>query len=242
MGRSTTTRLPWCRFDEHLPRNGGAEDVAICLRATVHCESSRHTPLSLPTEAVHRPCGGKVGVPETTARREMTTGCDPWRGLSLWRLRCGDSAPFVAAARHAPARGVRWGYAGSQLAHQFPQLARRRPMSTVEMAPLAVHTTGLAAAVLGCRAWRAGLVVTALLVTNESFTRGRAASSTVGGGMRMLPHQRITLDEPALLHAFGTSAFAVGRPGATPWRPVLLARAWRCSPARCGASWGRRCG
>ena len=35
-------RLGWCEFDERLPRNGGGEDVDICLRA-LRATEARHT-------------------------------------------------------------------------------------------------------------------------------------------------------------------------------------------------------
>ena len=51
-------------------------------------------------------------------------------------------------------------------------------------------------------------VAAALLVANESYSRVVALPHRLRLAMHMPPHQRITLDEPALLHAFGTSAFA----------------------------------
>ena len=43
--RHAAARAPWCYFDEQLPRNGGAEDVEICLRGAVHCDGAPSTVL-----------------------------------------------------------------------------------------------------------------------------------------------------------------------------------------------------
>ena len=273
--RHAAARAPWCYFDEQLPRNGGAEDVEICLRGAVHCDGAPST--VLPVEPARfadifssgsvddrggssgsggsggsgggsgGSGGGSGGSSGSSGRGGRGgSGCSGW----LDWLAPGDPCmrPVArgvligvpgAVTYHrlwSPlgmlSRGLRWGYAGSQLARTYPELTRRRPMSTAEAcvvaAPLAAALTAALTVALtlddphaldgaasggglaGCclRPWRAALWAVALLLVDTSFGWAFALPSRLRYACHMPPHSRVTLDEPALFHACGPSRAA----------------------------------
>jgi len=186
-------RLPWCHFDETLPANGGAEDVDICLRASVWCEGATHA--TLPLEMVPRSNGfdsdnANWSAPAATQR--------------LVAVPLAVTTHRLWSARAMLARGLRWGYAGGLIAAKFPALARRRPLNSVEslvLTPTAAALLVLLAAPLlrrPCRPGRAALLCAAVRLADAAYLRAAALPHRIALAGYEPAHARVTLDEPAL--------------------------------------------
>ena len=191
-------RLPWCRFDESLPANGGAEDIDICLRASVWPRAG------IPIEHIDDGEGGSWPRPAATQRlvgvpEAVTTHV-------LW------------SARGMLTRALRWGYAGGLIAHKHAPLTHPRPLSTVECCVrAALLSAAVAAAVASrqCRPWRAALLAVPLLLAEEALGRAAKLTTRVVHARHEPPHMRLSPDEPAIVARCGGGAERVAARWAT---------------------------
>ena len=170
-----------CRFDETLPRSGGAEDVDICLRLSVRGADPQ---FSTGADGVTRPNAARVLVGVPAARTQHR----------LW------------SARGILARGLRWGYAGALIAAKHPQLARRRAPTVVE----ALLASALAAAALARGGHPAAAAAAAALILVVCHVGLRLAALPMKMRLAAYapPNLRVSLDEPALAANFGRSETA----------------------------------
>lgn len=198
-GAGGAARLPWCFFDESLPRNGGAEDVDICLRGSVYDPAAPSSPMHVaavtpeaffvyeePTPDWVRPVATSklVGAPLALTYHQLWS----MRGMLM--------------------RGLRWGYAGTLIALKHPQLVRPRPLCPVECMLVATPLAALCAVAIGGRVWRALLVSTLVVLLDATWCVAMRLQRRLAMAGYYPPHLRLTLDEPALSAWCGDSRAA----------------------------------
>lgn len=198
-------RLPWCRFDESLPANGGAEDIDICLRASVWPRAG------MPVEHVDDGDGGRYPRPAATQR--------------LVGVPAAVTTHTLWSARGMVMRALRWGYAGGLIAHKHAPLTHSRPFSTVECAVRAGLLSAAGAAVASplCRPWRAALLVVSLLLADQSFNQVMRMRRRVATARHLPEHMRVSPDEPAIVARCGGGGCGGGSAGALLVRWATLA-------------------
>ena len=174
----------WCHFDESLPRNGGAEDVDICLQATMYGASVAGDPRGLMRRVL-------VAVPRAVTVHRMWSPC----GMLERGVRWGYAGGLLRE-KH-PELSL------SRALSLVERLALCPPMAAI--LALLWHGRGRPGCVISAMALDALLLVLCTLYHRISRLPRRILLSP-----RLPPDMRVTIDEEAFHLHCGSSTILRG--------------------------------